>query len=502
LLGTSALFQPAWRSGFERFIGDLGDSRFILYLLEHTFRWVQGGLQSERLWNPAYFYPAKNLYAYSETFLGIAPLYWLPRLFGLAPDVSYQVFLFFLFSLNYLTFYRFARRWLSVGERPAALGAFLFAYAGSRITQLAHAQLMIGFVSVLIADSALTFLKTGRRGWLLPLLVAWQFYVSFYFALFSVLALGVGLIVVFFTPELRICLSVLKFRLGSLALGGVMATLMLFPWAHRTYAVMQSIGYASPQSMLDMTPSFLAWINTGPSSVFYRFTYEWFGKVLPMENENRLGLGFLTTAIIGIGFAQSRRNRAIRALIIGLAVLMLLSFRFPGDFTLWRLIAWIPGVSAVRAISRIGVFLLFGFAIGFSLFFERGFGRHPKGVAAIALICALEQLTYTPTFFWRENRREIGRIAAQVDPKCPAFFYNPASRRAPDFDWRYQIDAMWVNLMTGVPTLNGYTSRPPAGWDLHVIGDFPAIDLRVQRWLSVERAGLTAPDYRRICWVK
>jgi hypothetical protein len=44
--------------------GDVGDVRFIYYILEHFYRWASG--LDHSLWDPNFFYPYTNVLAFSD----------------------------------------------------------------------------------------------------------------------------------------------------------------------------------------------------------------------------------------------------------------------------------------------------------------------------------------------------------------------------------------------------------------------------------------------------
>ena len=52
----------------ERYPGDLADTRFNNIILEHDYQWLIGSQES--LWDPPFFYPAKNMLAGGDNHLG------------------------------------------------------------------------------------------------------------------------------------------------------------------------------------------------------------------------------------------------------------------------------------------------------------------------------------------------------------------------------------------------------------------------------------------------
>ena len=81
---------------------------------------------------------------------------------------------------------------------------------------------------------------------------------------------------------------------------------------------------------------------------------------------------------------------------------------------------------------------------------------------------------------WNPNTFRYGRSVAAyeswvaapvaIDPGCRSFFMRGASAdymgRADDMWGLYNIDAMFIASMTGIPTLNGYSAWQPPHWGL------------------------------------
>jgi len=134
--------------------------------------------------------------------------------------------------------------------------------------------------------------------------------------------------------------------------------------------------------------------------------------------------------------------------------------------TAWRFVYdHLPGAAAIRTMARIGLLALIPGAIGVGLLIEHLVQR---GIAylvvPLCLVCAAEQRLATPFFDKEVNRLVTQRVAAQVNPSCEAFFYAAVGGRYEP--WKYHLDAMWASLISGVPTLNGYTGNYPPGWML------------------------------------
>jgi hypothetical protein len=67
---------------------------------------------------------------------------------------------------------------------------------------------------------------------------------------------------------------------------------------------------------------------------------------------------------------------------------------------------------------------------------------------------------------------------------------------------KYNLDAMWVQLRTGVPTVNGYSGNQPPGWpfvNMSMVTEEEerTVTVALTRWLRSHRV-----DPRRVSWVR
>ena len=83
-LGVVMAHYPMLVSGMRRVQSDLGDNRFNNYMLEHAYLWLGGAPGHSDFWSPPFFFPARNIAAYSDVFLSVAPIYGAGRKIGLA----------------------------------------------------------------------------------------------------------------------------------------------------------------------------------------------------------------------------------------------------------------------------------------------------------------------------------------------------------------------------------------------------------------------------------
>jgi len=83
----------------------------------------------------------------------------------------------------------------------------------------------------------------------------------------------------------------------------------------------------------------------------------------------------------------------------------------------------------------------------------------------------LEQGVTTSSFDKFVTRIAVTDVARQVDSRWRCFYYSPRLSKVPSDQYGFDhvtiashLDAMWAELQTGVPTINGYSGSAPPGW--------------------------------------
>lgn len=510
VLGLAVMFHPMLRSGFRLMPGDLGDARFNNYVLEHTFRWLIGDPAHRSLWDMPVFYPAARTALYSDTFLGVAPIYWLLRAFVPYAETAFQLFMLAAAALNYTAFYALLRSGTGMSRTASAGGACLFAFAGMRTVQIGHQQLLSQFFPVLAALALLKVLARARAGRSAPgflmaagLCVVLQAYAGFYYFWFFMLCLAVLALWQLPQKETRAQLiAALRLNAAGAALAACVSGLLLLPLALGYRGVVAEIGYRDFGQVHRYLVPLRAWFSFEQTN----FLYGWTAAIRPLRNilligEKHLGLGLLTPFCVVGGFCVLWRRPGGRALALAALTVFALITVIAEHYTLWSYVyRYVPGAAAVRAVSRMALLLLMPAAAAFAAFLER---RRPAVAVCLCLGCLLEQLHSFQTFDKDVTRRTVQEIAAPLETEratCRAFVYSQAFAQYPD--WKYQIDAMWVELATGLPTMNGYSGNTPLDWPLADVGVHAApqealLADSIRRWAESQRLPLTD-----VCWLR
>ena len=131
----------------------------------------------------------------------------------------------------------------------------------------------------------------------------------------------------------------------------------------------------------------------------------------------------------------------------------------------------IPGGVGIRAVGRVVLIVLIPAALGLATLLQRLESSGLRLASGLILLaCIIEQGTATPSYDAAESRAGIEALAQRVDLRSEAFYYRPCDHG----DWvRYQIDAMWASLESGIPTVNGYSGYHPPGWEGFFFVDTP-----------------------------
>jgi hypothetical protein len=102
----------------------------------------------------------------------------------------------------------------------------------------------------------------------------------------------------------------------------------------------------------------------------------------------------------------------------------------------------------------------------------------------------------------------VAALARNVDRRCRSFYHSPRRSGTGPRHTELEInpahlDAMWAEIETGVPTVNGYSGATPPGWSplYDAIFEKPQDRDRIGRALAAW-ATLHGMSPDEICWVR
>jgi len=435
LFGLFIVFFPMFFD-FNKMIGDLGDARFINYILEHAFLFLKG--EHSSFLTPPFFYPCKDTLFYSDILLGGMLLYVPLRFLNFSPQTSLQVFDILCFILNFLTFFLVSKKIFKFDIKISSISAFLFAFSLPRIQQLGHIQLSLQFYSMLAFYFFFKEKKTILSFILSAIFLSIQFYTTFYYGWFFVFGAVLSLVIMTIFKDTREkVFNFMKENKNGLVAFILISALFLIPLAIKYQSVSSGFNYTDIYLFTYLSPfASLSFIDN---------------KILnydlsELNPEQITGLGIFTTAAIFTGFLTLKNYKKQVFLFIFFVILF---------FTFWRLNYFIYlffiGAKAIRAGGR-AIFLLlplYSFLIGFC--FKNLNKKH--FVIFLVLIMA-EQIPFQLYFDWTKEEHNKRLEQYKIPNSCEIF---GMSDNAPV----NSIDMMYVSNKLKKPTVNGYSGYLP-----------------------------------------
>lgn len=482
-LGIGIVFYPTIQSGFSFTQTDPGDPWLVNYFLEHSFQLLANSNYKGELWSPTFFYPYKNILAFSENLFGSAPVYWLFRSFS-SSDIAFQLWMIAVCVLDFLSF-AFLMRKYQVGHILSVLGAFLFAFSMPRVGQLSHPQLLPNFFTPFVFLVSWEFVKqpTKKRLASLLLLTYLQVLAGIYLGWFLLFGLLIFFGITYgLYSEARTKLiaywrgnyiATLAITLGWLAL----MLITLFP-----YLEAKSVLGRRPYSAIDsMLPRINSWFAVLPGSLWSSLL-GWTSKDLPMENEHFMFAGFMIILLTGLCIhtllhrkevLTSERSWIIKICLLVFITIFCLTLRLPFGISLWR-IAYevIPGASVIRAVTRIWTityfYLLIAVIMSFDSLLNAVIVNKRTRLVLVTLLCTigvLEQIVFNlPSYEKAPYLKQVSELEKLINKDCDVAYLSLNPETA---SYVSQLTAMWAGIKANIPVVNGYSgSEPPHYGDM------------------------------------
>lgn len=479
--------------------GDLIDGRFNSVILEHLFNWLRLGFNGKwtDVWSPTFFFPFPNVLALSDNHFGTAIGYITLRYAGLSREISYGGWYVLGVSLNFICSYYVLRR-LQFGIFASSAAAFVYAFSLPVIAQDGHSQLSYRF-AIPFAFLALWKLLKYRELSSLTLLVFWvgfQFFCSIYLGIFLSLFLASCIIAFYLTgnkpsayffTKLKSQSELKKLTLFTLIIFSGFATALL---GLKYKAVSQQYGFvAEAYEVNQMIPRLESYLiaDRSPLSSFIGQTSSSHLGEIAYRGEHQLffGIGVLVLFAIGTWFcwvksarvnSPSRQSQicVARVTFTALLIIFLGSLMF-GSGSAWNLIATVPGLQFIRAVSRIVLVMTFPVSIIVALSCENlySYVNAKHYVQQLSLIIITALLICSETVFFQKSRTPIKQWHERLEaleaelpsPLAPdSVLFIPKDVSNPGYELP-EVDAMILSQNLGIPTVNGYSGKFPKGHD-------------------------------------
>ncbi len=501
--------------------GDTLDGSLALAIQLHWSNVLRGAALA---WNTTdYFYPIKDTLGYNEGFLisGVILAFWralgADAFLGLfLVDVTYKV-------VGFVSLAGLARRWLHLPVVFCALAGALYISAnGYYLATAVHSQFLTCFLLPLLLLLQLEIVRaaasrrivrfsalTAAFAVLFGAQLLTSFYIAYFFLLAAIVTCVIWAIYSLATIPLRTILMTVRplvtFALAEAAAIVICAIpflLVYLPKARETgmHTLADMIPYAlRPTDIVNVGPFNLLW------SRVYQVTA---GRLVPdWQNIAELEIGptpllFAVFLLAGIPLLRDRngwRRQMLAAMWCANLLLLIVFIRWPHGRWIWASIyRFIPGAAATRVSSRLELVLYLPLVL-IATTSLAAMWRKPASRVAVGLLVLLllvEQVNDFP-IFQTDRIAEVAYYAGfPAPPAACGAFYAENSRPGPDVLtlYRHNVDAMVLAELRAIPTVNGFATFQPPGWNL-IHPDQPAYREAVHTWLA------THPVAGKVCGV-
>ena len=481
------LMIPLAQLGFlERLPGDIGDARLNAYFLEHVWQVLIG--RAESFVHLPIFAPNLWVGSFSDNHWGTVAVYVVARAVGLDSVAAFQIWWLMAYPANFAAAL-FAFRLLKFSPLAATAGALFFAFAlPVAAHSYSHAQLSYRFGAALAIGFYISFLISGRtRHFLWALFfTVWQVYATIYIGFFTLIALLFVTLAhfrFFLVGRARLrelALPILQGltalttaqRLQSAAIAA--ALVIIFVLAFLPYLIPSDV-YGTSRNRSEiwtMLPRISSYFYTASSALW--FPGGWLFDQIPMRHEHQMfiGAGALILMILGVIHARHVQPPVSRILWLALLGIVIVTLHSDG-VSLWIVFSDLPLASAIRAMTRIDLVMLF-FAAGLiavAIDHAVKSGLVMRLCVGLLFFAAIVEssLLRTNTMTAASARETLAIDLAAIDGPIPRdallfFSQRPDSASIPQHPWfAMEVRAMWAGLELGYPVLNGYSGNIPAG---------------------------------------
>jgi hypothetical protein len=528
-LGTWQFHIALFSSGFDLFPGDQGDARSYVYIAEH---WYQFLLGHGELLSPSMFHPVKGSLGYADPKAGHALLYSLLRLadFDMFSALAVPIVLFSF--LNFLACFILLNRVLHFNAVASCVGAIFFAFNSPRLNHPGHLSLQPVLFLPLVAIFVVQFVRNAaalnqKKALRLLLLAALsldlQLVTALYPGWFFIFWSFLFLVLSFSFPATRLFLLATIRRFWPALIGGATVFFAgLLPLALIYLPVARSVGPRPYHLVSPLIPEFWSLLIMGERNYIWGRISAALWQMHPLSStEHNIGIGLIPSvawlAISAWAIWMLKKsatghltlprkpselpNPEMNDLSLSVAILAtnlfyLIGMKYWNDISPWYYVyQFFPGANGFRSVARYVTVLALPMGVAFAFVVHLALEKisaQKKILLRWCLTCAVfmlasfglaEQFGRAAAFSKSAATARLDKLAAKLPDNCSSFYVVAAPVRRPG-KYEYQIDAMLVSIMRGVPTLNGYSGHVPPGWSLREV-EAPDYEENVKRWIDL-----------------
>ena len=278
----------------------------------------------------------------------------------------------------------------------------------------------------------------------------------------SVLSCSIALSFVLCRPKYRASLLArLRQEWPATVIACGLSLLLLAPFVIHSLAGMKTLGRRPYTAVQALLPGIMSWFKQNTAN----WMYGWLDPYLHIKDnpifwEESNGLGIVTYGLVILGFWIGRKQPLMRLLAVVSIVLFVVTLRLPGGASLWKFFyLTFPGAGAIRAVGRIGMFLLLPAAIALAVTLRQIRFRSSRLAVLCAVAVAAEQGVSSNMVDKFELRRMVNEVKATLRPDCESFLLTPHRSQWPPV--LAHTVGIWTQIATGIPTLNASSGGDP-----------------------------------------
>jgi len=481
IIGLYTVPIKIFHTDFSKIIGDKGDARFNNYILEHGYKYLKGDIAN--YWDIPMMHPLKNVTAFSDNLLGTMPIYSLFREIGYERETSFQFWIICIFGLNFIfSFWVFNK--ISSNVFIASAAAYIFAFGIYNIGHFEHVQVFPKFIAPLVLFWTWQFLSNKKLKYFLfaSLGVVFQFYCGIYLGFFLIYGIFFLSVAYFITYKDWDFFLLFKQKKNIIYISfviifcAILLSFLMIPY----FKAIEITENRSYDSIFDSIPRPISYFFTHIAAKNwyiltqhsqFAFPNWWshfhFVGILPW-----IGILVSIALILKQNKLENRQNKLLKFLLLALFLNIIFCLNIH-EFSLYRLIHYLPGFKSMRSIDRIiniqVIFFLFIFVVSFN---ELKINYKLKQFILLILpfIAIYENIINNnelKIFDKKDSQNEINLIVnninKQYNNKYKAIAYMPILSKPDSHDKIIEtnISAILAAQYLNIPVVNAYTGNYP-----------------------------------------
>ena len=477
IVTTLFTYRPIFQG---KLLGDPFDSRLMLILHEHWWRWFNG-LVAFR--DTEFFYPYKTALGYSDVFFVQGIIYSIFRYLNFDMPNSWTITTFLLLIIGNLGWV-----FISLKYFRNYLIQFLFVLSInlslSFVLYFSFNPNIVGYSFLswiyLFYESILTEKNNYKKQLKIEIAIILYFVYAlscWYGAFFVAIIIAIKSILDLLKIKLENnniqfkFIKKLNFKLFFITLPIQLFFIWLF---YYVYIEVGDEPIRPTEEMIRNSPRLFLLPNGANINGEYlngsvlKKIYIIFG--LDKENEYTIGIGliaFIFIIFILMHFILKDHKFFLRKTFPTSIIMSYLFFIVINNYSIHRIFfEFIPGFNSIRSPSRYVIFVGFFVIFGIYYFFDNVLNNTKKRyvkicIIILSLILLLDQYR-APFKGWEKSQlinTDLMSKKEEIMSQCDYFFYDK-----PGGWWYDQIEAMTFAIQIGIPTVNGYSGAFPPGY--------------------------------------